>query len=123
MTASDSGETLLYAPHVFYCLADEGCPAGETCCGAKGAMHLFEHMRAYAKSRGVKGIRINRSACLQRCSLGPVMVLYPEGIWYGFRTEADVEEIVDTHILGGERVERLILTPETRPGDLAMAGA
>lgn len=121
MTAADSAEKLLYAPHIFFCLAESGCQANEACCGAKGAKELFDHMRAYAKGKGVKNIRVNRSACLERCALGPVMVLYPEGIFYAVRTPRDVEEVVDTHIIGGGRVERLMLTPETRPADLASA--
>lgn len=122
MSDGDGGVKLLYNPHIFVCLEDKECRVGEGCCGEKGAGDLFGHMRAYAKSKGVTGIRVNRASCLERCELGPVMVLYPEGVWYAFRTQADVEEIVDTHVIGGGRVERLMLAPGHTPADLAAAG-
>ncbi len=57
-------------------------------------------------------IRINRSGCLDRCELGPAMVIYPEGVWYSYSTQTDVDEILDRHIVKGERVCRLLLKPE-----------
>ena len=85
-------------------------------------MELFVHMRATAKENGVTGIRINKSTCLDRCELGPIMVVYPEGTWYAVRTKEDAEEIVRRHIIEGRRVERLVVRPSDRvPGDLALA--
>ena len=40
------------------------------------------------------------------------MVVYPEGVWYRYETEADIEEILDRHVLRGERVQRLLITPD-----------
>ena len=60
--------------------------------------------------RGLKGkVRANQSGCLDQCEHGPNIVVYPEAIWYGHVTEADVEEIVESHIVGGKPVERLRL--------------
>ncbi len=39
------------------------------------------------------------------------MVIYPEGVWYTYSTEADIEEILRKHVIRGERVERLLLRP------------
>lgn len=47
---------------------------------------------------------------MERCEFGPAMVIYPEGVWYRPATTEDVEEIIQTHILGGSRVARLMLT-------------
>jgi len=114
MNDGDSGKALLYNPHVFVCMAEADVSPGRTCCGAKGAVELMAHMRMHAKGKGVTGIRINRADCLQRCELGPVMVLHPEGVWYAYRTKEDVEEIVETHIIGGGRVERLLVDPDAK---------
>lgn len=114
MNDGDSGAKLLYNPHIFVCLQATEAAPGRQCCADKGVMDLFGHMRAYAKQNGVTGIRINRVNCLDRCELGPIMVIYPEGVWYTVRTEADAEEIVRTHIIGGGRVDRLIVQPSDR---------
>lgn len=109
MNDGDSGRKLLYDPHIFFCLEENKAKPGHTCCAEKGAMDLFGHMRAFAKQNGVTGIRVNRASCLERCEHGPVMVVYPEGLWYAVRTKEDVEEIVKSHIINGRPVERLIV--------------
>jgi vanillate O-demethylase ferredoxin subunit len=68
-------------------------------------------MKDRAKELNIAGIRVNNAGCLERCELGPNMVIYPEGVWYHFETRDDIDEILERHILGGERVERLILEP------------
>jgi (2Fe-2S) ferredoxin len=52
-------------------------------------------------------IRINKAGCLDRCEEGPVLVVYPEGIWYTYIDEEDIDEIVDSHLIAGKPVERL----------------
>ena len=71
-------------------------------------------MRDYAKSRikqlGLSGegnIRVNQAGCLDRCESGPVCVVYPEGIWYTYVDEEDVDEIIDSHLVNGKAVDRL----------------
>jgi len=65
------------------------------------------------KEVGVDRIRINQSGCLDRCELGPTMVIYPEGVWYTFATAADVDEIISEHLQNDRRVERLMLQPDS----------
>ena len=73
-------------------------------------------MRLHAKDR-VKalglavpgGVRINSAGCLNRCGLGPVLVVYPEGVWYSYRSREDIDEIIESHLLEGRVVERLKL--------------
>jgi (2Fe-2S) ferredoxin len=72
-------------------------------------------MKDKAKKMGLKGIRINAAGCLDRCELGPTLVIYPDGIWYRFASESDVDEILETHIKNKGRVERLLLKPEDGP--------
>ena len=66
-------------------------------------------MKARAKEFGLEGIRINASGCLDRCEHGPTMVIYPDGVWYHYETRDDVDEILETHVMGGRLVERLLL--------------
>jgi (2Fe-2S) ferredoxin len=94
--------------HVFFCGNQRA--EGETCCNNHGA----NDMQAYAKDRiaglGLKGkgkVRINKAGCLDRCDQGPVLVVYPEAVWYTYVDKEDIDEIVDTHLVGGKVVERL----------------
>ena len=103
---------LYYRRHVFCCVNTRapGHPRG--CCSAKDSVKLRAHMKARAKQRGLSDVRINASQCLDRCEFGPTMVIYPEGVWYAVKTVADVDEIIETHLVQGGRVERLMLMPD-----------
>jgi (2Fe-2S) ferredoxin len=67
--------------------------------------------KAKLRERGIPGdrVRANKSGCLEQCEVGPTVVVYPEAVWYGGVTPADVDEIIDSHIIGGRPVERLII--------------
>lgn len=106
---------LYFEAHVFCCtnLRPEGHKRGS--CAAKGAEKLRDYMKARARELGLDGkVRINSAGCLDRCELGPTLVVYPEGVWYTYRSPADIDEILTTHLVGGGRVERLMLTPEQK---------
>ena len=73
-------------------------------------------MRDYAKQcvkamgiAGKGGVRINSAGCLDRCELGPVVVIYPEGIWYTYVDWEDVDEIIREHLVNGRVVPRLLI--------------
>jgi (2Fe-2S) ferredoxin len=96
--------------HIFFCLnrRDEG----RDCC----ACHDAERLQAYAKDRvkqlGLAGpgkVRVNKAGCLDRCEHGPVAVVYPEAVWYTYVDEKDIDEIVESHLLNGRPVERLMI--------------
>jgi (2Fe-2S) ferredoxin len=94
--------------HIFFCTNQRA--AGEACCNN----HSASGLRAYAKER-VKAlgdklqgrVRINTAGCLDRCELGPVLVVYPEAVWYTYIDQEDIDEIIDEHLLHGRVVERL----------------
>jgi len=54
-------------------------------------------------------VRANKSGCLDQCELGPTVVVYPEAIWYGQVRPEDVDEIIESHIVGGRPVQRLVI--------------
>ncbi len=61
-----------------------------------------------AKAAGLKGkVRVNRAGCLDHCEHGPVVVVYPEAVWYHVPTVEDAEEILNSHLVGGKPVDRL----------------
>ena len=114
MTTAGDPE-LYFSCHVFTCtnVRPEGHPRGS--CARKRSVELRDYMKAKAKAMGLKGVRVNAAGCLDRCELGPNMVIYPDGIWYHFENEADVDEILETHIKNKGRVARLMLRPEDGP--------
>ena len=106
---------LFYSRHVFCCTNER--PAGHPrgCCKEKGSEKLRNYLKARAKEVGLSDVRINAAGCLDRCELGPTMVIYPEGVWYTYRTQADLDEILEKHLVQGGRVHRLMLLPEQKP--------
>jgi (2Fe-2S) ferredoxin len=97
-----------YKHHVFFCLNQRDPP--EKCCNNAGASELQAYAKARIKELGLSGkgrIRINKSGCLDRCEEGPVVVVYPEEIWYTYVDRSDIDEIIDRHLVRGEIVERL----------------
>ena len=113
--------SLYYDIHVFCCINERAKEHPRGSCSARGSIPLQGYMKARAKKMKFEAkVRINRSGCLDRCELGPTMVIYPEGVWYTYSTRADVDEILDRHLRRGEIVERLLLTfdqvsPRSRP--------
>lgn len=119
MTDTPRDPAPYYAAHVFCCTNErpEKHPRGS--CARAGSERLRNYMKARAKELGLEGVRINSSGCLDRCELGPVIVIYPEGVWYAVRTTEDIDAILTTHLQGGGRVEHLMLEPEDKlPADL-----
>jgi (2Fe-2S) ferredoxin len=101
--------------HVFMCTNRRPDGHRRGSCAGRGAEPLRDYLKARTKELGMEGIRINSAGCLDRCELGPVMVVYPEGIWYSFHTHEDIDEILDTHLIKGGRVARLMLHPDDQP--------
>ena len=71
-------------------------------------------MKVRAKELGIEAVRVNSAGCLDRCELGPVVVIYPEGAWYRAHTFEDIDESLYTHVIKGGRVERLMLAPDDK---------
>ena len=110
---SDRDPPLYYDCHVFCCTNQRapGHPRGS--CKARGSEPLREYMKRAAKQLGLKSkVRINSSGCLDRCELGPTMVIYPDGVWYTYKSREDIDEILQKHVIEGGRVDRLLLTPD-----------
>ena len=111
-----------YDAHVFCCTnrRADGHPRGS--CAERGGEALRDYMKSKAKALGLKNVRINSSGCLDRCELGPTMVIYPEGVWYSVSTREEIDEVLEKHLIEGGRVERLMLqTADKLPTDRVKA--
>jgi (2Fe-2S) ferredoxin len=99
-----------YHRHVFFCVNDRGEDAERPSCNLCGAAAMRDYAKKRIKQLGLAGegqVRINQAGCLDRCEEGPVCVVYPEGVWYTYVDEFDIDEIIDAHVIGGQVVERL----------------
>ncbi len=101
-----------YQRHIFFCLNQRN---GEASCAEHDAQASFDHCKSRVKKAGLAGpggVRVNKAGCLDRCAGGPVAVVYPEGTWYTYVDQEDIDEIVDSHLGKGQVVQRLLLPPE-----------
>lgn len=97
-----------YEKHVFFCTNQRD--GGRACCMDLGAAPAQKHAKHRIKELGLNGagkIRINQAGCLDRCDGGPVMVVYPDAVWYTYVDTSDIDEIIDAHLINGQVVERL----------------
>jgi len=100
----------LYEHHVFVCENRRPPDDPRGCCAAKGGAEVRTALKVAAKEAGLgKRVRVNTAGCLDQCEHGVTVVVYPEAVWYGHVTLADVDEIVREHLIGGRPVERLRL--------------
>lgn len=96
------------AKHVFVCTQQRppGHPRGS--CAQPGSGEVFDAFLAALQRRNLfGGLQVTATGCLGPCSNGPSVLVYPDGVMYGGVSKADVAEILDRHLLGGEPVERL----------------
>ena len=94
--------------HVFFCCNQRD--DGKACCNAHGASEAQTYAKyriGQLKLKGKGNTRINRAGCMDRCNEGPVIVVYPEAVWYRYENHDDIEEIIQEHLINGRIVERL----------------
>lgn len=99
-----------YERHIFFCLNER--KSGEECCARHDAQAGFDRCKAQVKAAGLSGpgkVRVNKAGCLDRCAGGPVAVVYPEAVWYSYVDAHDIDEIVSSHLMRSEVVQRLLL--------------
>ena len=98
-----------YERHVFFC-CNQREPGAKCCCNNQGATALRDYAKGRVKELKLSGpgkVRVNMAGCLDRCDEGPVLVIYPEEVWYTYVDQEDIDEIIDEHLQNGRVVERL----------------
>jgi len=97
-----------YQRHVFFCCNQR--EPGAQCCNNHGSQEIRDYAKGRVKELKLSGegkVRVNTAGCLDRCDEGPVLVIYPEAVWYSYVDREDVEEIITEHLQNGRIVERL----------------
>ena len=99
-----------YERHLFVCTNRREPGSSRPSCNADGKAELHKLLKQGADAAGLKDrVRINQSGCLDQCEHGPTVVVYPEAVWYGHVGPLDVAEIIESHLIEGRPVERLML--------------
>lgn len=99
-----------YQHHVFVCTNQREPGSARRCCNADGKSQLHTLLKQAVDQAGLKStVRVNKAGCLDQCEHGPNLVIYPEAVWYGHVSPADVAEIVQSHLVEGRPVQRLML--------------
>ena len=100
---------MFFQTHIFCCTNKRPDGHHRGSCIDRGGAPIRDYMKKRCKELGIEGTRVNAAGCLDRCELGPVVVIYPQGIWYRVESVEDAEEIIQQHLIGGTPVERLQL--------------
>lgn len=101
-----------YNKHLFLCTNQKA--EGKKCCANQGGAVFVDYLKSKCQEAGIYGegkVRISSSGCMGRCALGPCVVVYPEGIWYHYQNFSDLDEIIQTHLIQGKAVTRLLIDP------------
>ncbi len=98
-----------YKKHVFIC-TNQRPDGSRVCCGEQHGLELVREFKKQIKDRGLNTeIRAQKAGCMDTCELGPSVVVYPEGVFYGGVNTTDVNEIVESHLKNDRVVERLVM--------------
>lgn len=109
-TTSSQDAEHFYQRHIFFCLNER--EPGKDACANQRAQEGFDRCKSQIKAAGLSAsgkVRVNKSGCLDRCTVGPVAVVYPEAVWYTYVDTHDIDEIVESHLKNGKIVKRLLL--------------
>ena len=102
-----------FTSHIFICCNRREPGHSRGCCNPDGSDSLRNLFKASVKRHGLgPEVRANQSGCLDQCELGPTVVIYPQGIWYGGVQPADVERIIEETVIGGRVLEDLLIRDE-----------
>lgn len=96
--------------HVFVCTSSRINGQQKGFCHSKDAVGIVQAFMEEIESRDLSDdVMVTNTGCFGICSSGPIVVVYPEGVWYKEVSTDDVAEIVESHFENGNKVERLVI--------------
>jgi (2Fe-2S) ferredoxin len=103
---------VLFRYHAFCCFQQRPPQHPKGSCAGAGGGPLWERLGSVIQAKQLSRVTMTATGCLGFCNAGPLMVVYPEGVWYQPREAADIDEIVQSHFIEGRPVARLIVVLE-----------
>ena len=99
-----------FQKHIFICINERKTDDKRSCCTSRGSLDLLDYIKGRIYKSDLKGkVRVNKAGCLDACAQGPILVVYPDAVWYAPRSKEDMEEILTEHLQNNQPVERLII--------------
>mgnify|MGYP001337290079 CR=1 FL=1 len=98
-----------YKKHIFFC-TNQREEKNKRSCGGEKVESLRLYMKEKIKLSGIKGVRVNSSGCLNRCKRGPLMVIYPEGVWFKVTNKKDIDLIIENYIKQDKLIKKLLIS-------------
>ena len=87
-----------FQKHLFFCVNERPSDKPKSCCSRQGSAELAAYAKQRVRGMGMQGtVRINKAGCLDACAYGPAVVVYPDGVWYSPRTQADIYFMPDQY--------------------------
>jgi len=97
--------------HILLCSSARMAGEPKGGCHRKGAVDLVQYVEEGVMERDLGNVLVTHTGCLKLCDEGPVMVIYPDGSWYGGLDEIAVDQILDALAEGRQAEERLLGPP------------
>lgn len=107
MSESELEIPVVFPYHVFCCFQQRPPQHPRGSCAAKEGGPLWQALGAQLQGRQLSNVSMVATGCLGFCDAGPLMVVYPQGVWYRPENEDDISEIVQSHFVEGHIVDRL----------------
>lgn len=104
-----------YEKHIFVCTSGAACPIDGDAIGVQKTLKKLVAERPELKGR----VRVNQAGCMNQCGHGPMMVIYPDNVWYWHMSPQRAREVFDQHVVGGHAVEAYRY--HATPGDHKLA--
>jgi len=96
--------------HIFVCTSSRANGQQKGFCHSKEGVNIMSKFMEEIEERDLGGeVFLSNAGCFGICEKGPIVIVYPDNIWYGSVTPDDVLEIVEKHIEGGSAVDRLLI--------------
>ena len=94
--------------HIFICCSfrTNGTPQGV--CSKKDAANLVQYIDTELNDRGMTDTMVSTTGCLKMCDKGPILVVYPDGDWYGNVNEEAIDAILDA-LENGTKAEKYLI--------------
>jgi (2Fe-2S) ferredoxin len=81
--------------HIFVCASFRTAGSAQGACHKKDSNSLLQYLETELSDRDMNDVMISSTGCLNRCEHGPIMIVYPEGHWYGPVNEEKIDEVLD----------------------------